>query len=78
MLLALTVDKFSYRKFFYFSPDDAQKYAENLKISSLVKGKWEIKKKVIKNIEMVCLPRKHIKNVTGKITHVSSNQYLVV
>lgn len=42
-----------------------------MNIGSLVKGKWECRKKSIKNIEMICLPRKHVKTVTGKITCVS-------
>lgn len=41
-----------------------------MNIGSLVAGKWECKRNTIKNIEKLCLPRKHVKSVTGKITHV--------
>lgn len=52
-------------------PVDAQKYADNLNMGTLVGGKFECKRKSIKNIELLCLPRKHVKSVTGRITHVS-------
>ncbi|KAJ6634101.1 putative ATP-dependent RNA helicase spindle-E, partial [Pseudolycoriella hygida] len=53
-------------------PVDAQKYAEEHKLGAIVRGKWQSNKKTIKNIEMVCLPRKHVKSVTGQITHYDS------
>lgn len=52
---------------------DAQKYAEE--IGLLGKGKFQCQKNTIKNFETLCFPRKHVKYVTGTITHVSQ-QYL--
>ncbi|XP_037027912.1 probable ATP-dependent RNA helicase spindle-E [Bradysia coprophila] len=54
-------------------PFDAQKFAEEMGVGSLVQGKWICKKKTIENIEMLCLPRKDVRRVKGKITHYDTN-----
>lgn len=54
-------------------PVEAQRYADNMNVGTLVGGKFECRKKTIKNIEMLCLPRKHVQSVTGKITYVSGS-----
>lgn len=52
-------------------PVEAQKYADKMNVGKVVGGKFECNKRTIKNIEMLCLPRKHVKSVTGRITYVS-------
>ncbi|KAG4078989.1 hypothetical protein HA402_001644 [Bradysia odoriphaga] len=54
-------------------PVDAQNYADSMNIGTTVRGKFECKKKTIKNIELLCLPRKHVKMVTGKITYYDTS-----
>ncbi|KAG4067051.1 hypothetical protein HA402_000042 [Bradysia odoriphaga] len=70
---ALKLKKSSKQVLRVMHPFDAQKFAEEMDIGSLVQGKWICKKKTIKNIEMICLPRKDVRRVKGKITHYDTD-----